>query len=394
MSRIDEGMRAITTGPRFHWFGYYDKFQFDAAGRRVLGMEVDFEGRPPRGDDVIRVGMVDLDDGDRWIELGTSRAWCWQQGCMLQWRPGFDSQVLWNDREGDDFVCRVLDLDSGRMRTLPGPVYTLSPDGREALAPDFRRVNDTRPGYGYAGPADPFRDVDAPEGSGIWRMDMETGARELVLSIAEVAAIPNGALPAEGQKHYFNHLLYNPDGTRFVFLHRCPHREREAIRMTRALTAAPDGSGLHVINDSGRFSHFIWRDPKHLLAWSWRESHEYRMYLYEDLTGRAEPVAEEFITADSHISYLPGGEWLLGDYYPRPGGKSERALFLYHLPSRRGVDLGAVASPEEYRGQLRCDLHPRHSRDGRQVCIDSVHGGEGRQMYLMGLRGAMLQAIG
>ena len=81
-------VRSITTGPRYHWFGYYDKLQFDVRNRRVLGMSVDFEHRSPQPDDVIEIGLVDLADGDRWIALGESRAWCWQQGCMLQWRPG------------------------------------------------------------------------------------------------------------------------------------------------------------------------------------------------------------------------------------------------------------------------------------------------------------------
>ena len=69
-------VRTITRGPKHHWFGYYDKLQFDPTGRYALGMEVDFEHRSPRPDDTIRIGTVDLKDGDRWIELGTSRAWC------------------------------------------------------------------------------------------------------------------------------------------------------------------------------------------------------------------------------------------------------------------------------------------------------------------------------
>ena len=80
--------RAVTRGPKFHWFGYYDKWQFDASGRYVLGMEVDFEHRSPAPGDTIRVGMVDLEDGGRWTELGRTSAWNWQQGCMLQWVPG------------------------------------------------------------------------------------------------------------------------------------------------------------------------------------------------------------------------------------------------------------------------------------------------------------------
>ncbi len=144
-------VRAITRGPKFHWFGYYDKLQVDPTGRCVLGMEVDFEHRSPRADDTIRVGMVDLQDNDRWIELGTSRAWNWQQGCMLQWRPGHDGEVIWNDRQEGQFVSYILDVRSGKKRMLPHPVYALSSDGRWAVSTDFRRLNDTRPGYGYAG---------------------------------------------------------------------------------------------------------------------------------------------------------------------------------------------------------------------------------------------------
>ena len=91
--------RVITRGPKHHWFGYYDKLQFDPTNRYVLGTEVDFEHRSPRGDDVIKVGMVDLEENDRWIQLGESNAWCWQQGCMLQWLPGSKTKVLWNDRQ-------------------------------------------------------------------------------------------------------------------------------------------------------------------------------------------------------------------------------------------------------------------------------------------------------
>ena len=46
-------VRAITRGPKFHWFGYYDKLQFDPAGRHVLANQVDFEHRSPRAEDVI-----------------------------------------------------------------------------------------------------------------------------------------------------------------------------------------------------------------------------------------------------------------------------------------------------------------------------------------------------
>lgn len=95
--------RKLTKGPKYHWFGYYDKLQFDPTGRFVLCMEVDFEGRSPTPADSVEVGMMDLADDNRWITLGRSTAWCWQQGCMLQWIPGSTDEIIYNDRLGEGF---------------------------------------------------------------------------------------------------------------------------------------------------------------------------------------------------------------------------------------------------------------------------------------------------
>jgi hypothetical protein len=57
-------VQAITRGPNSHWFGYYDKLQFASSGRYVFGMEVDFEHHNPRPNDVIKTGMVDLENND------------------------------------------------------------------------------------------------------------------------------------------------------------------------------------------------------------------------------------------------------------------------------------------------------------------------------------------
>src|SRR6478735_258251 len=164
-------VRTITRGPKFHWFGYYDKFEFDPTNRYVLGMEVDFENRTPTAEDSISIGMVDLQDSDRWIELGRTNAWCWQQGCMLQWVPGSASEVIWNDREDGQYVSRILDVKSHMVRTLPSPIYALTPDGKTGLTVDFSRLNDVRPGYGYIGIPDPnFKELITDK-TGLYRVD-------------------------------------------------------------------------------------------------------------------------------------------------------------------------------------------------------------------------------
>lgn len=376
-------VETITRGPKHHWFGYYDKLQFDPSGQRVLGMQVDFEHRSPRPDDTIRIGLIDRSNNNAWVELGTSTAWCWQQGCMLQWLPGSSSQVVWNDRQRDRFVCRILDVETSELKTVPHAIYALAPDGKSAVSADFRRINDVRPGYGYAGLPDPYAESQAPAESGIFRVDLESGHQELIISLADVAALGNVTDEMKSAKHWFNHLLFNPDGTRFIFLHRWTVDNRR--RRTRMLTAAADGSDIRVIDDNGLTSHFIWRDPRSILAWSEQPSHGRAFYLFEDCDQRnIEAIGPDVMIQDGHCSYLPDTDWILNDTYP--DAHRVQHVYLYHVPSRRRVPLGGFPSPPEYTGEWRCDTHPRFSPDGTTVCIDSPLPDVGRQLHLIDIR--------
>lgn len=385
--------RAITGGPLNHWFGYYDKREFDPTSRYVLANQTSFEGRSPTGNDSIQVGFVDTIDGDTWYPLGQSRAWGWQQGCMLQWVGDRGETVLWNDREGDSFVCRIHSIPDRTTRAIGRPIYTVSPDGRFGLSVDFRRIDNLRPGYGYDGLSDPNVEIRAPEDSGIWRVDLETGKDELILSLADVAAIewPDGERHAEAW-HYFNHLLFNPAGTRFIVLHRYrPKFDPQTLQfegnfVTRMFTAKVDGSDRYVLDPSGFTSHFIWKNDHQVTMWTKPHGRQAGFYEFTDKTDVVNPVGHDKMPSNGHNTYLPDpyGDWILNDTYP-DGKTSRQTVFLYHVPSGRRVDLGHFPSPAGYRGEWRCDTHPRSSGDGNWVAIDSPHDG-GRQVYLLDIR--------
>jgi hypothetical protein len=59
-----------------------------------------------------------------------------------------------------------------------------------------------------------------------------------------------------------------------------------------------------------------------------------------------------------------------------------RTLILFHLASGRRIDIGRFYAPPELQGPVRCDLHPRWSRDGKMICFDSAHEGT-RQVYVI-----------
>ncbi len=381
--------KVLTSGPKHNWFGYYDKLEFDPTGRYVLTAQVDFEGRSPQYDDTIRVGMIDLEKDNRWTQLGTSVAWGWQQGCMLQFIPGSASKVIWNDRQGDRFISRIKDIHTGEQKTLPYPVYTLSPDGRTALSVDFERINDLRPGYGYAGIPDPNREVLAPENAGIYLCDLETGEKELIISIGDMNNLPlkKGDDPAfkdfYTEKNWFNHLLFNTDGSRFVFLHRWTATKKGKVGGFGTLMYSSDlkGEDIRIVDGSGYTSHFIWRDPEHLAMWTKHKGRDGFFLFRDDGSDDAVQIGEGIMTRNGHNTYLPGNEWILNDTYPDE--ERMQHVYLYHIPTGKRIPVGDFFLDPDYIGEWRCDTHPRFSPDGTKVLIDCPVGDQGRQLVLL-----------
>ncbi len=381
--------RQITRDPGFHWFGYYDKLQFSHDNRFVLSNKASFEHRSPTAEDEIEVGMVDLHEGDKWIPLGKTKAWCLQQGCMLQWIPGTDSKVIWNDREQDKFVSHILDVKTGEKHTLPTPIYELSPNGKEAVSCDFARVADCRSGYGYAGIMDRFFDDMAPEGSGITHVNLETGESKLIITHRQLATTGEIIDNHPDSKHYAYHLLFSPNGKRFILFHRWT--QPKGGQRTRLITANSDGSDLRIVIPNGYASHFIWRDATHILAQSkgWLGNNEWGNFLFEDQdSGIVAEIGHGVLDSAGHFTYLRNNEWLLNDTYP----KSVRRLqtpHLYNIKENRRIDLGNFPQPPEYKDEWRVDTHPRLSRDERTVCIDSPHKGDGRQLHVIDISGTV-----
>ncbi len=369
--------RAITSGPKHHFFGYYDKCPWDKTGRYHLSMEIDFCDRQPKTGEELTLGMVDLKDKDRYIPFDKTAAWCWQQGTMLQWLGSApDKEVVYNSVADKEYVAIVRDVHSNKTRTLPRPIYALSNDGKQAVSLPFDRLQRLRPGYGYCALPEKFPNDPAPEKDGIWWMDMSTGKHELVVPTAKLAKNKPDERFA-GSHHWMNHLQFNPSGTRFLFLHRW--RVFEKPWMTRLYTCKPDGSDLRLTWDTGMVSHFDWRDDETILAWV-KTKDQGNKFCLIDLEGKSTVLGGDVLTSDGHCSYSPDRKWILNDTYPDK--KRLQWLMLFNPKTGRRYDLNQFHLPPMLTGPFRCDLHPRWNRDGTQVCIDSGHG-ETRQVYVL-----------
>jgi hypothetical protein len=298
---------------------------------------------------------------------------------MLQWMPGeAERRVIYNTRREGRFVAVVRDAFGDTERILPRPVYGMSPDGRWALSVNFARLATMRPGYGYDGLEDPWAGHRHPGQDGVWRMDLRTEDCRLILSLEQAA----GLRPRQGMAqaaHWFNHVQISPEGSRFAVLHRW-RQAGEGGWETRMLAAEPDGSDLRIVADAGKVSHYDWRDEGSILAWCRQPDVGERYFLLDLAGGAGRVVGDGVLDRDGHCSWSPDRRWILTDTYP--DADHMRTLILYDPAERRRVDVGRFYAPPELDGPVRCDLHPRWSRDGQRVCIDSAHEGT-RQMYAL-----------
>ncbi|MCW4021290.1 MAG: NAD(P)-dependent oxidoreductase [Candidatus Bathyarchaeota archaeon] len=373
-------VEAVTQGPNHYFFGYYDKSPWDPSGRYMLGLEVNFMDRPPSPDDAAMVGLIDLEENRVFNSLARTYSWNWQQGAMLQWLPSQSGRlIIYNVRRGRRLISVVRNFETGETRELPLPVYAISHDGRSALTLNFARVARTRPGYGYVGVPDLWAEEKAPEEDGIRWMNLETGEHRLVVSLGRMASF-RPRLEMKNAVHWFNHLLFNPDDRRFIFLHRWRRVDDRCRWRTRLFTSDLDGADLCLLADDDMISHFDWRDSTHILAWARKKGIGDRFFVFTDRSDEFEVVGEGVLYCDGHCSYSPDRRWILID--TSSDEENKRWLLLYRPETRRLVGLGRFYSPPEVRGEIRCDLHPRWSRDGGYVCVDSVHEGH-RQMYIL-----------
>jgi hypothetical protein len=374
----------VTQPPGFHFFGYYDKHQFDASGRYLLSMRTNLPtGRHPKPDDAAEIGVLDLEDGNKWRKLGETRAWNWQQGAMLQWRPGHDDEILFNDRDEEPtphFVTRIVNVKTGETRTVGRASYHVHPEGKVALGLDFDRLRYTRRGYGYPGVTTEYQ----PEGtlpSAVYEVNLDSGEVRELLTMEQVVGLKSKIQAREGARHWLNCLSYSPSGERFLFYHRFKNvtaKGHVGRRIhTRVLSARADGSELRVVDDFGKASHFAWKDDDHILIYS---GHTLAYSLFHAEKGYLHDVMSY---ADGHQTYLDGGRFLLTDSYP--DGHGQQKVLLYDLERRDLILVGLLDKPTR-RGTLRTDLHPRVDRAHRRVVVDSAHQkGGGRQMWMFDL---------
>lgn len=378
-----------------YFFGYYDLTPQNDRGDKYLCHKVGFIDRIQKRGDKAVLGWIDpsrpSDNPNDFHPIAETSAWNFQQGAMLQWHPGrSDDTVIYNHEAREGYRGTVHNIETGEKRFLEQPVANVSPCGAKAVSINFARMYTFRPGYGYAGIDDPWFGVNQPGDDGIYRVDLATGKAPLILSLKEIwDRTRSRTRPDESHpKILVNHITWNTDGTRFLFLLRYIGSNGKGWK-TAVMVSDETGRDLDVLIPFGFASHYWWVSPEEVMFYSMgnEQGSEHGFYLFNVKEKTCSLLNRDVFRQDVHMSLYPGSRWILNDTYPtgdssllnaaRSSEREEgyRQLFLYHMDRAEVKTLGRFFSPAHLTGDFRCDLHPRWSRDGSYVTFDSLHEG-------------------
>lgn len=367
----------ISSNECAHNFGYYDKCPWSKNQKYMVYLAQESATKNYVSDNPTAIILYDIEERKEKV-IAYTNVWNTQQGCMLQWLgPDFSSKILYNDFRDGKYCSVIYTIADSSERVLKLPVYSVSADGKTAITLDFSRLNTFRPGYGYCNINDSTKNEMYPDIPCLWKLDiLNDKAEELPISYKSLKEFKSLSKMDKGY-HKINHIMINPSGTRFMFIHRWVS---EGVTYHRLLTCNMDGTDMYVLIDDGMVSHNNWKDDNTIISYCYSHENGDAYHILHDKTKKREVVAKGILKVDGHPSYSPDKRFIITDTYP--DFKRKQSLYLIRVVDGKVKKIGSIYSNIMYKNEVRCDLHPRWNYNSKQICIDGAMN-KNRQVYVV-----------
>jgi hypothetical protein len=337
--------------------------------------------------------------------VDSTTGWNFQQGSRLQWLPGSPDLLVFNTIENGRAVAVLKNVHTRMRNVLPAPIYVISPDGKTSIAPNFCTLAHRWKAYGY--PPLASKPVISDQGAdGLWELDIESGNEKLFISTQRAAAF-EAVSNADQTSHFLCHASFSPDGSRVIFLHR--FFSSDGGLFTRMIATDRKAEKL-VLLAQEKVSHFDWIDRDNVLVWArfsgggmaavrargmlgspwirpllriarsmtgrWKRkflAESYYRISVEDPKNKAR-FGWPFLDSDGHPMIARSHPWIVTDFYPDK--KNRLPVLLFHPDPARRIDVHVFShKPRSEDSDVKCDLHPRWSRDEKLVAVDTCEAG-------------------
>ena len=381
-------VKQITFGPKHHFFGYIGQSQtipWNGTGRYIVGLRNNFQDHMPGPGEAADVILVDTEDEYAIEVIGRTQGWNPQQGTMFYWNPELpDTQVFFNDRDPETQKVFTVLYDFSEKKRIREYRYDDTAFGNSGVAQNggyflglnYARMARLRLVTGYLGAADWTEGVAQPEDDGIFKANINTGEKDLIVSFAQMGAALKEYQPGVEDVHLFiNHTLWSRDDDRIYFYARGNFGKRGS-RVNVPFTVNPDGSDLTIQRV------FIGGHPE------WLEGHQILGHNENDLvvydTDEQKIVKtlgdpSIFRSPGGDNAFSPDGKWIINGSGPKGG----TVYAMYRLADGAWAKTDTFDQQEWLSGDLRCDPAPCWNRTSDQVLFPSISDDGTRQMFMI-----------
>lgn len=375
----------ITHGPKHHLFGYIghgNTIPWNESGRYIVALEIDFFERMPEKGEAAKIILIDTKKDYKVSILDQTYAWNLQQGTMLYWNPeAAETQFLFNDIDletGTVFTVlydiekgeRIREYRFGNESIANGGV---SPNGGYFVGINYGKLTRSRKVISYAGAKDFTENGTAnPANDGLFKIDIKTGKRELILSykdLAEFLGLKDPTYPI-----YIHHTTLNRDGSRIFFVARGKGKK---FFPNAGCVINADGSGLRRQIFDG---HPEWA-VGNLLALPGGESFELHDVDAQKIVGQ---IGEKgvFVNTWEDNALSPDANWIVGAHNPT---KSECVYTFYYLASKQFIRTPSIYTWRDGKN-MRIDPAPRWNRTSNAILVPGLTKDRSRQLFVIRLR--------
>jgi hypothetical protein len=385
----------ITRGPDYHHFygyiGHVGNTPWNRSGRYMIALRTTFDDHMPEPHEAADIVLLDTASGYDVEVIDRTLAWNPQQGTMLYWNPEHpDTQLFFNDRDPETQKVFTVLYDVEQRKRLKEYRYEDTPIGNGGvaqgggwfLAINYGRLSRLRAVTGYNKAFDWTKGMHHPEDDGIFRINVASGEKQLIVSFAQLAQALRPTHPGVDDAALFiNHTLWNRDGDRIYFFARGGWGRwgTRGERINAPFTVNPDGSDLrfHKLHIGG---HPEWGMGHQMLG-----EVEGRQVIYD--TDQKKVVGtigtEEIIPEpEGDIALSRDGSWLVNGW----GDRENNQYVLYRLEDGAYVKTPPYSRRGRARGDLRQDQGPCWSPDGSKVYFPAFADDGTRQMFVVHLK--------
>ncbi len=345
----------------------------------------------PKPEEAADIILVDTRDQNKIHRVDKTHAWNPQQGTMFFWNPlAPETQFFFNDRDvktGKVYTV-IYDIELGkrireyRYEDTPIGNGGVAADGSAWLGLNYGRLARLRLVTGYPDALDWSENELAPANDGIFRVDIASGEKRLLVSYAQLEEKLKAIYPDLNHNGLFiNHTLWNRNADRIYFFARAGWNGMREDRINVPFSIHADGSGLllHEIHIGG---HPEWAEGNILIGREKGQNGAKDRQIYYQVDSReilgelGNP--EIFPKPEGDISLSPGGRWFVNGF----SMASENYYTVYRLSDGAHARSAGI-SKGSYSGDIRIDPAPRWNRTNNAILVPGIAENGTRQMFLI-----------